>query len=473
MRYLSTRSAGLPDGEDAAPVLDFEDAMLAGLARDGGLYVPGAIPRLDPPFSRFRGAAYETAVEAVVTPFLGETYPHRAALDRRIAAAYQTFAHPARAPLVQIGDDEWILELFRGPTLAFKDFAMQLIGQLFDETLAQRGERVTIIGATSGDTGSAAIEAFRGADQADVFILFPHNRVSEVQRRQMTTPTDPNVHALAIDGSFDDCQALVKAMFNDHGFRDRLRLAAVNSINWARVMAQTVYYVTAAASLGASSDQPASFSVPTGNFGDIYAGWIARRMGAPIWRLAIATNANDILHRLLETGRYQTGAVEATSAPSMDIQVSSNFERYLLHLCHGDGQAVRAKMASLKQSGGFDLDAHQMALLRGDFVSARAGEAEIRDTIARVHAETGYVLDPHTACGVHAARTTLTTRLGPVVSLACAHPAKFPDAVAAACGVRPELPPHLADLFDRPERLTVLPNDLTAIETHIEGNARK
>ncbi|MEL6979807.1 MAG: threonine synthase [Pseudomonadota bacterium] len=467
MRYLSTRGD--------APVLDFEGAMLAGLARDGGLYVPERWPSLPAEaIGALAGAPYEAAAAEILAPFLGagEGALAPAALQAMATRAYAAFAHPARAPLIQIGDNDWILELHRGPTLAFKDFAMKLIGQLFEASLTAQGRRATIIGATSGDTGSAAMEAFRGLDAADVFILYPHGRVSEVQRRQMTTPAEPNVHALAIEGSFDDCQALVKAMFNDFAFRDRLGLAAVNSINWARVAAQVVYYFTAAVALGAPG-RAVSFSVPTGNFGDIYAGWTAQRMGLPIERLVIATNENDILHRAMESGVYQPQGVRRTSAPSMDIQVSSNFERALADAYDRDAGAVSALMADLKTEGAFTIAPEPLARLRAAFDSARISEAEVAAEIKRVHDETGEVIDPHTAIGVAAGRARRGDPRTPMIALGCAHAAKFPDAVAAACGAHPALPPHLSDLNERPERFTVLPNALDAVEAHIDGAARR
>jgi threonine synthase len=402
-------------------------------------------------------------------PFLGETFAgpvFRAAID----AACASFPHPACCPLVQIGPNDWILELHHGPTLAFKDVAMQLIGRLFQETLARRGERVTVVGATSGDTGSAAIEAFRGLDAVDVVILYPHGRVSAVQRRQMTTPAEPNVHALAVEGDFDACQALVKAMFADAPFRDGVRLAAVNSINWARVLAQTVYFFTAAVALGAPA-RPVSFSVPTGNFGDVYAGHVARATGLPVARLVIATNANDILHRTLATGRHEKAAVTPTISPSMDIQVSSNFERLLFELLDRDAGATAALMAELG-CGGFALPARALARLREGFASGRASEVETAAMIGRVRREAGLVIDPHTAVGLVAAEANRGDPAVPMVTLATAHAAKFPDAVEAACGVRPALPDRLADLFDRPERVTVVPDDLAAVEAAIRERTR-
>ena len=463
MRYVSTRGA--------APALDFEGAMLAGLARDGGLYVPESWPALPPEaFAGFAGRSYEEMAVAVMRPFLGTAFPG-AELEALVARAYAGFGHAARAPLVQLGPADWVLELHHGPTLAFKDFAMQLIARMFDATLARRGERLTIVVATSGDTGAAAAEAFAGLDMVDLFILLPEGRTSEVQRRQMTTTGADNVHALAVRGDFDACQALVKAMFSDLPFRDRLRLGAVNSINWARVLAQAVYYVTSAVALGAPA-RPVSFSVPTGNFGDILAGDVARRMGLPIERLVIATNANDILHRTLETGRHDKGGVTPTSSPSMDIQVSSNFERLLFELYDRDAAAVARLMAELREAGGFGLSQGVLERLRAGFASGRSGEAEVAAEIAETHAATGYVLDPHTACGARAARAARGDPATPMITLATAHPAKFPDAVEAACGVRPALPRRMADLYDRDESVTVVENDLASVQRLIDERAR-
>ncbi|RMD94999.1 MAG: threonine synthase [Alphaproteobacteria bacterium] len=457
MRYVSTRGA--------APQLDFEQAMLTGLARDGGLYVPAEVPVLSgSEIALLAGRGYEEIAFRVMRPFVGAAFSD-AEFEGAIARAYAGFGHPARAPLDQIGANHFLLELFHGPTLAFKDFAMQLIGQLFQLALGRRGERVTIVGATSGDTGSAAIEAFRGLDAVDVFILFPEGRVSEVQRRQMTTPEDANVHAIAVRGDFDDCQALVKAMFNDHAFRDRVRLAGVNSINWARVLAQVVYYFAAATALGAPHRE-VSFTVPTGNFGDIYAGHIARRMGLPVRRLVIATNQNDILHRTLATGAHVKEGVRPSISPSMDIQVSSNFERALWEALGGDGRAVAGLMAELAEKGGFTLPQGALEWLRAHFASGRASEEETLDTIARIFRTTGEVICPHTAVGVKVAEEQLGRE--PMVTLATAHPAKFPDAVERATGMRPPLPKRMADLYDRPERVTVIDNDLAAVERLIE-----
>ena len=460
MRYISTRGQ--------APALTFEEAMLTGLARDGGLYVPQTIPQMSSAdISALAGLSYEDVAYRVMRPFIGTCFGDDE-FRQIIARAYSGFNHDARAPLVQLGSNHFLLELFHGPTLAFKDFAMQLIGQLFQTALARRGERVTIVGATSGDTGSAAIEAFRGLDNVDVFILYPHGRVSEVQRRQMTTPVEPNVHALAMDGDFDDCQAKLKDMFNDFSFRDEVRLAGVNSINWARVLAQVVYYFTAAVSLGAPL-RPVSFTIPTGNFGDIFAGYIARRMGLPIEKLVIATNQNDILHRTMLTGEYRTSAVTPSISPSMDIQVSSNFERVLFDAYDRDGNAVAQLMDELK-SGGFNISQGATGFLREQFTSGRVSEEQTSATIRAFHARTGEILCPHTSVGVTVAQDHLGPT--PMVTLATAHPAKFPDAVEAATSIRPALPEAMADLFDRPERVSRVANDLGSLETLIRERRR-
>jgi threonine synthase len=463
MRYVSTRGQ--------APVLPFEEAMLSGLARDGGLYVPETVPVLDEvEIAALAGLSYEDAAFRIMRPFIGDCFSDDE-FSAIIGRAYAGFDHAARCPLVQIGPNDWVLELHHGPTLAFKDVAMQLIGQMFEAVLSRRGKRVTIVGATSGDTGSAAIEAFRGLDTADVFILYPHGRVSEVQRRQMTTPSEANVHAIAVEGDFDDCQALLKAMFNDFSFRDEVGLAAVNSINWARVLAQVVYYFTSAVALGAPG-RAVSFSVPTGNFGDIFAGQIARRMGLPIERLIIATNENDILHRTLQSGVYEMQGVTPTIAPSMDIQISSNFERLLFELYDDDGGAVAQSMAELTETGRFTLSQGAVTRLREGFSSARSDEASSMAMIARMAREGGQVLDPHTAIGVVAAQSDRGDPSVPMVTLGTAHAAKFPDAVEKACGVRPALPAHMADLYEREERVTVAPNDLAAVEALVRKERR-
>ena len=449
--------------------MSFEEAMLTGLARDGGLYVPESIPQLGhDAITAMAGQSYEEIAFTVMRPFIGDTFTD-SEFRHLIAQAYSGFGHDARAPLVQLDQGHFLLELFHGPTLAFKDFAMQLIGQMFQLALGRKNERVTIVGATSGDTGSAAIEAFRGLDNVDVFILYPHGRVSEVQRRQMTTPTESNVHALAVDGDFDDCQARLKDMFNDFEFRDHVRLAGVNSINWGRVLAQVVYYFSAAVSLGAPARE-VSFCVPTGNFGDIFAGYIAKRMGLPIGDLIVATNQNDILHRCLSGQGYRKGTVHPSISPSMDIQVSSNFERALFDAYGRDGAAVAQLMDELGQ-GGFDVSQGAMQSLQEIYRSSAASEGETSATITDMLARTGELLCPHTAVGVKVANE-LRNRDTPMVTLATAHPAKFPDAVEAATGIRPPLPPRMADLYERDERLTRVPGDLESLKTHIKGNIR-
>ncbi|MEX0752862.1 MAG: threonine synthase [Xanthobacteraceae bacterium] len=463
MLYVSTR------GE--APPLGFAEVMLAGLARDGGLYVPQSWPRLDErTIAGFAGRPYAEVAVEVIRPFVGDAIPE-AELARMAREAYDNFRHPATAPLIQIGPNQFVLELFHGPTLAFKDLAMQLLARMMDYALSARGERTTIAVATSGDTGGAAVEAFRGSAQADVVVLFPHGRISEVQRRMMTTVADANVHALAIDGTFDDCQAIVKGLFNHHAFRDRVRLSAVNSINWARIVAQAVYYFTAAVALGGPRRKIA-FTVPTGNFGDVYAGYVAQCMGLPIDRLVIATNVNDILTRTLASGTYELRDVVPTASPSMDIQVSSNFERLLFEAYERDGGAVRASMASLAQSGRFALSVRALSAIRGLFTADRADGEETAATIRTVLKETGYCIDPHTAVGIAVAEKESRDPAVPMIVLATAHPAKFPDAVEAACGYRPPLPDWLADLNERPERVTRLPADQAAVERFILAASR-
>lgn len=463
MKYVSTRGG--------SPELEFEDVLLAGLARDGGLYVPSEWPLMSERKIRaLAGLSYQEVAFRVMRPFIGQSIAD-GDLAGMIAGAYADFGHKAVAPLVQIGSNDWLLELFHGPTLAFKDVAMQILARLFDHVLARRGRRITVVGATSGDTGSAAIEAFRGRDTTDIFILHPKGRVSEVQRRQMTTVLDENVHNIAIEGSFDDAQALVKAMFNDHAFRDEVALAGVNSINWGRVMAQIVYYFTSAVALGGPS-RPISFSVPTGNFGDVFAGYAASRMGLPIARLLVATNVNDILARTLATGRYEVGTVVPTISPSMDIQVSSNFER-LIYDSHGrDGAVVARVMQNLAQSGAFTIDPLRLDAMRTLFQGSRVDEETTASTIARTLKETGLLVDPHTAVGLAAAHAERGDAATPMVTLATAHPAKFPDAVKKATGIHPELPARMSDLFKRKERLSVLPNDLSAVESFIRERSR-
>ena len=462
MKYISTRGQ--------APELTFEDAMLTGLARDGGLYVPETIPKLSTDdIKAMAGKSYEEIAFQVMRPFVGDTFSDDD-FKGIIEHAYKDFGHAARAPLVQLDHGHYLLELFHGPTLAFKDFAMQLIGQLFQTALSRRNERVTIVGATSGDTGSAAIEAFRGLENVDVFIMYPHGRISEVQRRQMTTPSETNVHALAMDGDFDDCQARLKDMFNDFEFRDGVRLAGVNSINWARVLAQVVYYFSSAVSVGAP-DRKVSFTVPTGNFGDIFAGYIAKRMGLPIDRLVVATNQNDILHRCLSGQGYHKGETSPSISPSMDIQVSSNFERALFDAYDRDGNAVSKLMDELKQ-GGFDVNQGAMEVLKSHFDSGRASEEETSSTITETLKSSGELLCPHSAIGVKVANDKPASET-PMITLATAHPAKFPDAVEAASGIRPPLPERMADLYERDERVTRIANNLDALKDHIKGNIRQ
>lgn len=457
MQYVSTRGEG---GQ-----LGFADVLLAGLARDGGLYVPAEWPHFSHDhIRRMRGLSYAELAMRLLRPYVGGEIED-AAFERIVREAYGTFRHDAVCPLVQTGDNEFVLELFHGPTLAFKDVAMQLLARLMDHVLAERGQRATIVGATSGDTGGAAIEAFAGRARSDIFILFPHGRVSPVQQRQMTTSTEANVHAIAVEGNFDDCQRLVKGMFNHHAFRDRVGLSGVNSINWARIMAQIVYYYSSALSLGAP-DRPVSFVVPTGNFGDIFAGHAARMMGLPIERLVIATNENDILARALESGRYETRGVVATTSPSMDIQVSSNFERLLFEATRRDAARVRQWMEGLSQSGAFTIDDETLATIRAEFDAGRADQQDTADTIATVLARSGYLLDPHTATAMHVARQHKAGAT-PIVILGTAHPAKFPEAVREACGTEPALPQWLGDLMEREERFTTLPSDQKMLEDHI------
>ncbi len=464
MKYVSSRGQ--------APALGFEDVLLTGLARDGGLYIPSEWPELTPGEIRsFRGMSYQDVAFRVMKPFVcnSDSGISEDDFEAIIARAYSTFRHKAVAPLAQLDSNQWILELFHGPTLAFKDVALQLLGHLFDHVLTRQGRKVTIVGATSGDTGSAAIECVRDRACAEIFMLHPYGRVSDVQRRQMTTVMSPNVHNLAVDGNFDDCQAMVKALFNDLAFRDEITLSAVNSINWARVMAQIVYYFTSAVALGAP-DREVSYSVPTGNFGDIYAGYVAQRMGLPIRQLVVATNRNDILARTLTGGDYTVGAVSPTISPSMDIQVSSNFERLLYNLYDRRGDEVRRLMDNLSQGGGFTIDPPQLAQAQQIFDAARVSEDDTKATIRAIFAESGQLIDPHTAVGVHAARGENADESVPMVTLSTAHPAKFPDAVAEVTGRHPALPAHMADLFERPEKYDRLAHDLDQLKSYIRNN---
>jgi threonine synthase len=469
VRYLSTR-----DSRPQPPTLSFDEVLLAGLAEDGGLYVPDRLPALGKDELRgYAGLRYAELTAQIMSLFAGDGFP--AGQLRGLAEqAYRGFRHAATVPLVQLDERLWLLELFHGPTLAFKDLALQLVGLLFDAALARRGEHVTIIGATSGDTGSAALEACRDRDAIDIFIFYPYGRVSEVQRRQMTTVESPNAHAIAIEGTFDDCQDLVKALFADAQLRQALSLAAVNSINWARIAAQTVYYFAAATALGAPY-RPVSFSVPTGNFGNVYAGHVARHMGLPIDRLVIGTNRNDILARYIANGEMTIAAVEPSLSPSMDIQVSSNFERLLFELKDRDGAAVGEAIASFRRTGTLPRSDAEWRAAQGLFSAHRVDDSKTMQTIAETCARSGMLIDPHTAVAVGAARAELDADPGaaPMVALACAHPAKFPDAVERATGIRPPLPSALADLFERRERLTVLPNNQAAITSYIRTHARR
>ena len=469
MRYLSTR-----DPRPRRATLSFREALLAGLAEDGGLYLPEELPTLDPDSLRScAGLPYPEVAARIVSLFAGSCFP-AAELQRLTVAAYGRFRHAAVAPLVQLDERLWLLELFHGPTLAFKDLALQLVGLLFEAVLARQHERVTIIGATSGDTGSAAIEACRDRETIDIFILYPRDRVSEVQRRQMTTIESPNAHAIAIAGTFDDCQDLIKALFADVGVRRELNLSAVNSINWARIAAQTVYYDAAGVALGAPG-RPISFSVPTGNFGNVYAGHVARSMGLPITQLVIGTNRNDILARYFATGRMALAAVEPSLSPSMDIQVSSNFERLLFELKDRDGGAVAEAMQIFRRSGVLPADDQGWRVARRLFSAHKVDDTQTMQTIAQTYARTGVLIDPHTAIAIASAQAEIgaSEDSTPMIALGCAHPAKFPEAVERATGIRPALSPALGDLLEKPERVTSLPNEIGAVKQFIRAHARR
>jgi threonine synthase len=459
LRYVSTRGGVAP--------CRFEEALFAGLAPDGGLYLPERWPRLDSDeLAALHGASYQEIAARVLAPFVGDDLSE-AELRELIARAYADFDHVAIAPLSQLGPNEWLLDLFHGPTLAFKDIALQLLGLLFEHFLTRRERAITIVGATSGDTGSAAIAACAGRARMSIVILHPLGRISEVQRRQMTTVATANVHNVAIEGTFDDCQALVKAMFNAAAFRARLNLAAINSINWGRIMAQAVYYVSAALALGGPWRKVA-FAVPTGNFGDVYAGYVAHKLGLPIAQLIVATNRNDILARFFASGTYSAGEVEPTMSPSMDIQVASNFERLLYDLYEGDGAAVRHLLGDFAARGGIQVSGDALARAREMFDASRVDEEATAATMAEVRQASGELVDPHTAVGIRAGRACRLDPQVPLVALATAHPAKFPDAVHKATGVRPALPERLANLYERPERCAVLPNELSAVQRHIQ-----
>ena len=462
MQYISTRGS--------APALDFEGVTLAGLANDGGLYIPAEWPRFsESEIAAMAGLPYAELAARIMTPFVGDSLPQDK-LRELCAAAYGRFSHAAVTPLKQFDEQQWLLELFHGPTLAFKDVALQMLGLLFETFLSRSDDHLTIVGATSGDTGSAAIDAVAGRERIDIFMLHPSGRVSDVQRRQMTTVLAPNVHNIAIDGSFDDAQAMVKRMFGDSEMNGRFRITAVNSINWARLMAQVVYYFAAALQLGAPQRKVA-FSVPTGNFGDVFAGYVAAKMGLPIERLIVATNVNDILHRALSDGDYSAGTVTPTAAPSMDIQVSSNFERLLFDCGGRDGTALGEQMRAFEQSKAMQLTNAQREGASGLFTSTRAGADDMASAMRWASDHCGEIIDPHTAIGLYAARSTELARDIPIVTLATAHPAKFSDAVERATGMRPSLPSRVGDLFAREERFDELPGDYAAVTEYVAQRA--
>ncbi|MSP05076.1 MAG: threonine synthase [Acetobacteraceae bacterium] len=464
MRYISTR------GQASAP--DFAAVLLAGLAEDGGLFMPASWPQFSAgDFRAMRGLPYAELAARVMQPFIGPAIPYET-LRRLCHESYAGFGHPAVAPLVQLDTNLWTQELFHGPTLAFKDMAMQLLGRLFDHVLNARGEHVTIVGATSGDTGSAAIEACANRDRVNIVILHPHGRTSEVQRRQMTTVQAPNVSNIAVDGTFDDCQDLVKAMFADAPFRQEMHLSAVNSINWARITAQIPYYVAAALALG-GPDRDVTFSVPTGNFGNVLAAWAARRIGLPVARLIVGANRNDILARFLDTNDMSMRPVEPSLSPSMDIQVSSNFERLLFELVDRDSVTTAAAMREFRTTGKMPIKDPAWQNACALFQGFRLDDAQTLDEIRALHARTGYLADPHSIIGIAAARAQVGASEIPIIAMATAHPAKFPDAMRQATGITPALPPRLADLYQRDEHYTVLPNDLAAVQSHTRAFARR
>jgi threonine synthase len=453
VRYVSTRGR--------APALGFSDTLLAGLASDGGLYVPERWPEL-PPTSP--GESYASVAAGVVGAFAGDEL-EPALLQRLCAEAYAGFRHPAVCPLVQLDADEWLLELFHGPTLAFKDLALQLVGRLFDHVLSERDERITVLVATSGDTGSAAISGLASCSRAEIVVLYPEGRVSDVQRRQMTTADAPNVHAVAVEGTFDDCQRIVKQLFGDPALRERAGLAAMNSINWARIAAQVAYYTWAANALGGRA---LAFAVPTGNFGNVLSGWVARAAGTPLERLVIGSNANDILPRLLESGRLETRGVVHTLSPSMDIQISSNLERLLFELYARDPERTASELATFAETGSLTLDASALAALRELFEASTLDDDATLEAMRGEYDRSGTLLDPHTAVGLTAGRRRRSGRSAPLVALATAHPAKFPAAVERATGISPALPPALADLHELPERSERVAADTGAVRRLVE-----
>lgn len=461
-QYISTR--GGDEGRS------FSEVLMTGMAPDGGLYIPDVWPSLDYGLiSRLQGFSYPDLAMQIIKPFIGDDIPPDV-LQRLLEETYSgdNFGHTAIAPLTQVGPNAWIMELFHGPTLSFKDYALQLLGRLFDYILEQKGERITIVGATSGDTGSAAIEACRNCKNIDIFILHPQGRTSEVQRRQMTTIDAPNVFNLAVKGTFDDCQNIVKAMFADERLRNELNLSAVNSINWARIMAQVIYYFSAALSLGAP-DRPVSFTVPTGNFGNVFAGWTARRIGLPIHKLGIATNRNDILTRFFETGEMKMEKVMPSLSPSMDIQISSNFERYFCELLERDHKKIGAYMGEFKVSQNFKVDANIIKKAASEFTARRCSDLETMDMIKSCYQETGILIDPHTAVAMRGAMDIMNEDPSvPMIILACAHPSKFPQAIRQAIGHEPPEHPRLADIMDKAEHYTPISNDVDKVAAFVK-----
>lgn len=464
MKYISTRGK--------APKLAFDDVLLAGLARDGGLYLPETWPTFTPiEIAAMKGMSYAQVAVKVMAPFV-EGSVSVEELTRIVNDTYAVFEGDDPAPLIKLGENEYVLELFHGPTLAFKDYALQFLGRMFDHVLAKRGAKLTIAGATSGDTGSAAIEACRDREAIEIFILHPAGKVSEVQRRQMTTVLSDNVHNIALKGNFDDCQNAVKALFADEPFRDTVHLSAVNSINWARIMAQVVYYFWAALKVGAP-DRAVSFAVPTGNFGNVFAGYVAKQMGLNVNQFVVGSNANDILIRFIESGRMESRDVVETTSPSMDIQISSNFERFMFELLDRDASALVALMDEFKASGKFSVTPAFMERLKTLVDGERFDDAATAKLIGDIYQENGYLLDTHSAIGVGAARARRRDSAIPMVALATAHPAKFPDAVKAASGVHPALPEFLSDLYEREERLITLDNSFDAIKGYIETTLKQ
>ncbi len=467
INYVSTRGPG--------PSHSFLDVMMAGMAPDGGLYLPEIWPELDSElFSHLSGMSYAEIAMHIVEPFVGKDLA-RETLQTLLNETYtpEFFDHTALTPLVQAGPNAWIMELFHGPTYSFKDYALQFLGRLFDHVLAQRGQRITIVGATSGDTGSAAIEATRHCKNIDIFILHPQGRTSEIQRRQMTTVQAPNIFNIALEGTFDDCQGVVKALFADEKFRTETNLSAVNSINWVRIMAQIVYYAVAAVALG-GGQRPVSFAVPTGNFGNVYAGWVARRMGVPIKNLVVASNRNDILTRFFETGEMKIEGVVPSLSPSMDIQISSNFERYLCDLMDRDYQGLARLMTDFQTQKSFRLPDTLMEKARRDFHAYRCTDINTLAMMKQCYQATGIVVDPHTAVGFSAAQQEMERDpVTPMVMMACAHPAKFPEAVRQAIGIDPVMPPSLAAVQHKAERLMALPRDLDKVQRYIRQSVNK